>query len=318
MKLQKRDYKMKLNQIGMSLVEAMVGLAIASGIGLVLMRQQDTATKIQTKANINQEVNSVSSVVQTALANRAVCTLSLKGKGKNDFVPALVDGKINPLFPATGQAEYVVDTLNNHVFENQEVNGIKVVSLQIVEQTNPVTLVKKDFLKVLFDVDPKKIKKKIGGQTVAKLYLLQGTKDGAGKYLYCHSEQTNILNSAIQTACTSMGATWSTATTPPKCLLTNLPNCIISNEACRGVFAINRGVWNMKIYSFNGRTCTMHYQKDSFVCSRSFDRTCGCSTPGCTCNTNFGHVSCFRRQDRGCADNPLAESMTAVNRCCQI
>jgi hypothetical protein len=308
---------MKLNQTGMSLVEAMIGLAIASGIGLVLMRQQETAGKIQTKANINQEVNSVASIVQTALANRAVCTLSLVGKGVNDAVPALLDAGVNPNFPAAGQAEYVVNSGIHHVSVNQELQGIKVQSMKIVAQTDPVSGISKDYLSVVFDVDPKGIKKKFGGKTVAKLYVLQGKKQ-AGKYLYCHSEQTNILNSAVQQACTSMGATWNPNVTPPKCVLNNLPNCILSNEACRGVFAINRGAWNMKIYSFNGRTCTMHYQKDGPWCSGSFDRTCGCGTQGCTCNNNFGQVGCYRRQDRGCADNPLAESMSAVNRCCQI
>ena len=211
---------MKLNQIGMSLVESMVGLAIAGGIGLVLMRQQETAGKIQTKANINQEVNSIASVVQTSLANRAVCTLSLLGKGVNDVVPALVDGKINPLFPAAGQAEYIVDTVNNHLSIDQELNGIKVQSMKIVEKTDPVTSIKKDFLSVIFDVDPKGIKKKIGGKTIGKLYLLQGTKV-AGKYVSCHSEQSNILNSAVDQACKSLNGNWNSSLN--KCVLQTVP-----------------------------------------------------------------------------------------------
>lgn len=300
---------MKFGHNGMSLIEAMIGLAIASGIGLVLMRQQDTAGKIQTKANINQAMNSVASVVQTSLANRAVCTLSLQGKGVNDDVPALVDGKVNPLFPAAGQPEYMIDTPISHVSVNQESNGIKVLSMKIVEEQG------KDFLSVVYDVDPQKVKKKFGADTIGKKYLLHGTKDDDGKYLFCHSEQTNILNSAIITACTSMGANWNPTTL--KCELSNLPLCMLTSETCRGRYSVNRG---SRVLVTDTKKCSQQYKRDGFpACllagGKYLYRPCDCggtSYPVCNCDT--GKVGCYIRTTMTCS---VVTPGLSANNCCQ-
>lgn len=85
---------MNLKQAGISLVETLVGLSIAAGISVVLMRQQETSSKMQSKNNANQVIISAANVIQTALANQSSCTLSLNGKGVGDFVTQIVEGKL--------------------------------------------------------------------------------------------------------------------------------------------------------------------------------------------------------------------------------
>lgn len=62
---------MNFKQAGISLVETLIGLSIAAGISVVLMRQQETSSKMQSKNNANQVIISAANVIQTALANRA-------------------------------------------------------------------------------------------------------------------------------------------------------------------------------------------------------------------------------------------------------
>ena len=298
-------------QAGISLVETMIGLSIAAGISLVLMRQQETSNQMQAKTSADQNINSAVNIIQTSLANRAICTKTIENKGVGDSLTLIVDAiNVDPNTPDIFIVKGVIADTTNFLPGN-----VKIDSMEIIER-GPVGN-KKDYLRVMFNRNASDKKKLLGAKTIPKDFRLQGIKV-AGKYTLCYSEAANLVENAVQQSCVSMGAQWDTSVTPARCKLTNLPNCILSNEACRGVFAINRGVWNMKAFTFAGRTCTMYYKKDSIVCSGSFTRTCPCWTPGCTCNDNFGQVDCFRRQDRGCADNPLIESLNPVNRCCQI
>jgi hypothetical protein len=274
------------------------------------MRQQETSNQMQAKTSADQNINSAVNIIQTSLANRAICTKTIENKGVGDSLTQIVDAiNVDPNTPDIFIVKGVIADTTNFLPGN-----VKIDSMEIVE-LGPVGS-KKDYLRVMFNRNASDKKKLLGAKTIPKDFRLQGIKV-AGKYTFCYSEASNLVETAVQLACRSMGAQWDP--TSAQCKLTNLPNCILSNEDCRGVFANNRGAWNMKVYSFTGRTCTMHYDKN-FGCGGvgGFNRHCSCGFPSCTCDTGFSSVSCYSREPRGCADNPLAESMNAVNRCCQI
>ena len=88
---------MNFKQAGISLLETMVGLSIAAGISLVLMRQQETSNKMQAKTNVDQNINSAVNILQTSLANRAICTKSLVTKGIGDDVLEIVNAQVDPI-----------------------------------------------------------------------------------------------------------------------------------------------------------------------------------------------------------------------------
>lgn len=303
---------MKCNQNGMSLVETLVALGIAGVIGVVLMRQQETAIKMQTKNDINQVVNSAAQVIQTSLSNSAICSKSLEGKGPGETIPFLVDAVPNPAYTGTGPNKYIIKTpLLKHVTAGQLLPGNVVVeSMTII--TDATT--GKDYLKVMFDVDPDNRKKKFGSNKFAKLFQVHGEKV-SGKYQNCNSEDSNIQASAVKEACMSLGASWDSINN--KCKLTHLPNCIISNDVCGGVFSHNRGEWNLKVYNFNGRTCTVDYDRHCMIGGGDFTRSCTCATKGCTCTDSMDDVTCYTKKNYRCSDNAYTESMEAVNRCCQ-
>jgi type II secretory pathway pseudopilin PulG len=188
---------MNFKQAGISLVETLVGLSIAAGISVVLMRQQETSSKMQTKNNANQVIASAVNVIQTALSNRASCSLTLVGKGVGDSVTQILEGKVNPLdFTnniATGKiiADYTTILPGD----------VKVDSMVIISDGGA------EFLKVVFNSDPKGTKKMIGSSVTAKNFKLQG-EIVAGKFTKCYSENSNLVQSAVQEACLSIGGAW--------------------------------------------------------------------------------------------------------------
>lgn len=194
----KRNVK-NLSHSGFSLVEALVGLSIAAGIGLVLMQQQESSSKMQAKNNANQIVESAANVVQSAISNRAVCSLSLKDKVVGQQVPALVDAVVDP----SDYSSFIATGNPNHVTVGQELPGGV-----IVEDMKIVTELGKDYLSVTFNLNPKGTKKMFGTTVVGKKFQLQGVKSGAA-YQSCHSELSNL----VATACTTMpGGVWDAGT----------------------------------------------------------------------------------------------------------
>jgi hypothetical protein len=192
---------MSLKQAGISLVETLVGLSIAAGISLVLMRQQETSNKMQAKTNVDQNINSAVNVIQTSLANRAICTKSLATKGVGDNVAELINAEVSPgdfnNFIVTGVVANTTSLLPGDV---------KIDSMDIIEEGPAGN--KHDYLRVMFNRNPSGNKKLFGAKNVSKKFRLQGLKDAGGKYITCYSEASNLLNSAVQTACLSLGGTW--------------------------------------------------------------------------------------------------------------
>lgn len=207
-------------QRGFSLVEAMVGLAIASGIGLVVMQQQDSSSKMQAKNNANQAVESATNLIQSALSNRAVCSRSIRGLGVGDPVPALFNAQVNP---SNIDAEILVGpNLVDAGPASPILSGdVRVQEMKITNELG------KDYLLVTFNVNPTGRKKMYGSDIIAKSFQLSGVK-AAGKYTSCNSQMSNAINSARQLACADLGGNWNGT----KCVFVSVP---VYNDTLAGV-----------------------------------------------------------------------------------
>jgi type II secretory pathway pseudopilin PulG len=308
-----------LKQAGMSLVEVMIGVGIAAGIGVVMMRNQDNANKMQAKTVANQDVNAAVNIIQTQLSNRAVCSMSLAGKKPGALifsqknVPALVDAVNNPLYNGTTVLnEFVLKSTKKHVQANTLLPGNKVrlQSMQLIVHTDG-----KDYLEAIFNLNPDGKKKLVGGQRIRKLFPILANKNATGHIINCYSETSNLLGSAVQQACTSLGATWDTSVTPPKCKLTNLPQCMVTPNTCSGLYSVQAASYLMKEnYQTMQRKCSSKY-KNMF---KSFWRDCYCYGNGCTCDT--GQVAGYTRVIMNqCADHQTVtlQQDTTTYRCCR-
>lgn len=204
-------------------MEAMVGLAIAGGIGLVIMQQQESSTKMQSKINSNQVVNSAANVLQTAISNRAICSLSLAGKKIGDAVPTLFDAQVSP----TNIDSFVVVGPNL-----VDVGQILPGNVQVKEM-KLVTEMGKDYLSVVFNVNPTGTKKMYGSSDVGKKFQIQGVKDPiTGQFVSCHSQMSNAITSSRQLACQDLGGNWNGV----KCVFVKVP---IYYNSATGMFVPN-------------------------------------------------------------------------------
>lgn len=319
-----------LSSRGMSLVEVMIGVSIAAGIGLMMMRNQDNANKMQAKVVANQDINAAVNIIQTQLANRAVCSMSLAGKkpvvklpGQSvpatSVVPALVDAVVNPLYNGTTILnEYILKSTKKHVEANTLLPGnkVKMLSMELIIGADG-----KDYLEARFEVDPNSTganRKAYGGKEIMKRFPIMANKNALGEILNCYSEQTNLLSSAIQQSCTSMGATWDTSVTPPRCKLTNLPQCIMTESSCSGVFNQNAGTWKWDVKIYGRKKCRQEYRREFITCGqKTFTRDCYCGgSTGVGCNCDTGQVGCYHRTTMSCWDEP-ENSEVSVNRCCR-
>lgn len=192
---------MSYQQKGFSLVGALVGLAVVGGIGLVIMQQQESSSKMQSKDNADQVVNSAANIVQIALANRAVCSLSLKNKGVGDTVPTLFDAQVSP---TNINAEVIVGP-NLLEIDQLLPHDVKIQEMKIILDPTDG----KEYLNVTFNRNPTGRKKMFGSDVVGRKFQLQGEKNPTTqKYITCYSEMSNAISTAHQQACTDAGGSW--------------------------------------------------------------------------------------------------------------
>lgn len=121
-----------------------------------------------------------------------------------------------------------------------------------------------DFLKVVFNSDPHGRKKMMGSSVTAKNFKLQGDVV-AGKYVKCYSENSNLLQSAVQAACVSIGGGW------------NGTNCI---QATRPIYQ----------NTINGTLSASPYdmiQTGTYTCSN-----CGGGCNACPAGWSMSNQSC--------------------------
>jgi type II secretory pathway pseudopilin PulG len=252
-------------QAGISLVETLVGLSIAAGISLVLMRQQETSNKMQAKTNVDQNINSAVNIIQSSLGNRAICTKSIETKGVGDSITQIVDAQVDPTnfnnFIVTGKR--IADTTT------MLPGNIKIDSMNIISEGAGATQM--DYLRVVFNRNPTGKTKLFGATQVPKKFRIQGQKNAAGKYTLCFSEASNLLNSAVQQACVSLGGLWNPTTS--KCEIADL----IKRSDLAQLWRNNAGLLT-PVKPPDVANGTVTCQKSSKRCSRT---NMDCSLPAC-------------------------------------
>jgi hypothetical protein len=188
---------MKNNENGSTLVSTLIAVGLSGVIAVVLMQQQETSGKIQSKNNVNQIINSASNTIQQSLNNRASCSLSLAGKSVGSSVGSLVAGEVDPNnynnFISGAEIFKVGDPLEGPT----AIGGPQIDNMVIITENG------QDYLEVTFNADPKS-RRNLGVAITKKRYSIQGTKI-AGVYSNCSSESSNLVETAAEQACESLG-----------------------------------------------------------------------------------------------------------------
>ena len=303
-------------------MEVMVAVGLMGGLAYFLMQQQDSASKIQTKMNFNQDLNSATTQIQTMLAKKANCTLTVGGKKVGDPIDEIRTGIDDPINPLTAPPIF-----KKVLFSKNSViggTGLQIESMSIIEKKDTAGVVIGDAIRINFRAgrmgsDGNFIPiKALGSTSLSKDFLINGEKTPpttAGIYTSCYSESGNMIETALQESCISMGATWDGTT--KKCKLTNLPQCIMTEGSSCGTLYTQVGdeiAFDVKVYG--RRKCTQHYKRNGFPCAggKTFTRDCSCFGAGCTCDT--GSVGCYSRKQKDCFEDPESREIKS-KRCCR-
>jgi len=286
------------------------------------MQQQDSAGKIQTKMNFNQDLNSATTQIQTMLAKKANCTLTVAGKKIGDPIYEIRTGIDDPINPLTNPPIF-----KKVLFRTDSViggTGLQIENMTLVEKKDATGVVIGDALRINFRAGRKGSDgvfipiKALGSTKLFKDFLINGEKTlptAAGVYTSCYSESGNMIETAVQEACISMGASWVAAT--KKCKLTNLPQCImVEGSNCGSVYTQQGTEMAFDVKVYGRRKCVQNYKRNGFPCmgDKNFSRECTCNGAGCTCDT--GGVGCYSRKDKNCFEDPeLREIKT--KKCCR-
>lgn len=178
------------------MVQVMVAISAAAGMGYYLMSQQQVANKLNTKSTGQEVVDTKSAVIKASLASSAICTLNIVGKRLNDNVPILLS--------ETGQLI---------AQENQPltalVQGITLVSMKILSFKDPISNEVADYLYVVYDLDPTNVKKLSGSKTIGKKFRLRGKKNPlTNRYVFCYHEESNLVELSARRNCDEMRGVW--------------------------------------------------------------------------------------------------------------
>lgn len=181
---------------GFAMVQVMVAISAAAGMGYYLMSQQQVVNKLNSKSAGQEVVDTAAAVIKASLASSAICTLNIAGKRTNDSVPTLFSESSQLIAqenqPLTGL-----------------VQGVKLVSMKIKSFKDPVSLEVADYLYVVYDLDPTNVKKMSGSKTIGKKFRLRGKKNPlTNRYMFCYHEESNLVEMSARKNCEEMRGVW--------------------------------------------------------------------------------------------------------------
>lgn len=199
---------MKCNERGFSLVETMVSVGLAAGLGYVMMTQSEMSSKQQARAGFNQQVNSLTNSIQTELSRSENCTATLRTKTYgNELNPTLVTDIRRGRLDVTGASPVVLDNGSLFKVRAENSNGIYIDSIHLIKRTGD----QRKFLRVTFksgsisDAGVVREKDVLGGDAFSKDILLSTRDNPSNEVISCQSETTNLLAAS----CLSMpGGEW--------------------------------------------------------------------------------------------------------------
>jgi hypothetical protein len=181
---------------GFAMVQVMVAISAAAGMGYYLMSQQQVASRLHSKSAGQEVVDTASAVIKTALASSAICTKNVAGKKLNDNVPVI----LNLEDQLIAQEDQPLTAL---------VQGIKLVSMKIKTYKDPVSNEVADYLYVVYDLDPSNVKKLSGSKTIGKKFRLRGKKNLLSqRYIFCYHEESNLVELSARKNCEEMRGVW--------------------------------------------------------------------------------------------------------------
>lgn len=172
----------------------MLAISGAIGLGYYFLQQNEDSNKLRSKRHGEEAIETASYVIKTALANTSVCTHNLQNQGIGFSLDVLKDTSD----VAIASKDQVYPLLG----------GIKLQSMKIETHKDALTGDLNDYLFVIYEIDPDNRKKIFGSSTIGKKFKLKGKKDGAGKYIYCYHEESNLVEQAAIDNCINMNGTW--------------------------------------------------------------------------------------------------------------
>ena len=287
-------------QAGFSIIQVMVAMGLAAVLSVAMMKQQETAGKMQQKMVANQDLNGITNQIQTMLANRSNCTFNLEGemagtlanpKGStinpNRLAYGFYDGtnfvlKPNAPIPfeggfPIGSTGYIIKDM--HLYRDSDGQDQLSVNFRIGKRTPSGEFV--------YKVGG------IGTPDTSKSFRIMGEKNPDNTFKECYSEAGEILEG----------------------LMKELPKCMITESACTTKYP-KQGTVSLEVVTQTRRSCMGSYTKNAcgFGTIPS-PRKCYCTESSiCTCVTK--NYSCFQRHMAPCETDNL-KTVVNYNKCCQ-
>jgi prepilin-type N-terminal cleavage/methylation domain-containing protein len=297
------------NSRGFTLVEMIVSTALIGGIALYLMQQQQTSTNMQSKFNYNQDLNLVTQIIQTELAKKKNCTLTLQGKAIGDDLDEGIK-VVDPRDPSKFITLFKAFSSDSPMENQLASSKVKIASIKL-EKLDPEDSDSPDVIRIKFkaghhDQQGRFVASKMQGSgDLTKTILVQGIKKN-NRYIDCYTEP-----GFEEQACRSIGATWDEQ--DEECKLTNLPQCVYTEGAC-GTLYQETGRSQI-LTEFNGQRVCAEFYEPKLACLTSYDHVemCTCNYPGCTCRPPA--KNCFDRFKKGCWD--AGNKTTTLKECCR-
>lgn len=265
---------MKCNERGFSLVETMVSVGLAAGLGYVMMTQSEMSSKQQARAAFSQQVNSLTNSIQTELSRSENCTVTLGSKTYGtELNPTLITEIRRGRLDVTSAPPEVRD--NGLLFKVKAANsnGIYIDSIHLIKRTGD----QRKVLRVTFksgsisDAGVVREKDVLGGDAFSKDILLSTRDNPSDEVISCQSETTNLLAAS----CLSMpGGEWDDATQTCK------PTKVVTRSDLVQLWLTKDGTITMNRPA-NAENGTLTCQKDSKRCSRTNNN---CTLPACPAN----------------------------------
>ncbi len=171
-----KNVRLFLNEAGVSLMLVLGSVAIVAGSSLYFMKNQQTASQLHSKNQLNSEVEGVSQVVQTILTRSANCTVTLAGKSVGDSIDSIKTTKeFDPIYdtepdyfkPKDGVALVKVGQMIGHRIKIEKMELIK-QDFIIKDVTENLEAIKVTFKGENLDT--------VGSKSLARYFIIRGEK----------------------------------------------------------------------------------------------------------------------------------------------
>jgi hypothetical protein len=183
---------------GFSLVEVMVGAAMAGGLALVITQLSQNASKSKNHFESSMEITSHFASISAAMQNTANCSVNFEGQSTTASVTYPQLNRCLNIDPATqkcmtGAANRAPLVTINQTNDN---NTFRVTQIETVPQSGNVLNLSLTYERV----KGKSRNNSVGADTIKKSVALQTIQSG-GVIDSCYSDMSNAIETAVIQAC---------------------------------------------------------------------------------------------------------------------